>query len=573
MRSALLLLALAVACGDDSAPGSDASTDVPGTDADGTDADGVDAPGTDAPGCGTDQEFADVQIPMRDGAMLAAFIRRPVDADCALPTVLIQTPYDKENARALWFESSGANPLFDSTDYAFVVLDWRGRFGSSDAEADSMKLGTDGFDAIEWITAQTWSDGSVGTFGPSALCRVQYRTAEEQPPGLRAAVPIFCPRREEYEQYFPGGVLRREYLQSLGILFGTVSTLLETHPTHDALWRSVENTTDPTARIQTPMLLISGWWDLSPAIQLADFADLRERSPAGDDHRLLIGPWSHFATNAESEGIGRDYTDEERLYFDHEQQIQSDTLAFFDLHLRGLESAASAWPTVRWTTGASETEESGDAWPPSDSISREYYLGSGDTLDTGEPDGPPIDVDFPCDPADPSPTIGGMGLRFDLLHGPTDQAEVIARDDAVTFATTPVSETLRIRGRIVANLRVKTTGADTDFAVRIADVRPDGTWLWIGEGIRRLSLRDDFGTRSEVVAGTEYDVPVELANHLAYDLPVGHALGLIVSSSNFPRFDVNPNDGTDFLEDGSGVAVTNTVVTDGVSRLTVPVAP
>ena len=567
MRFFSLCLVLCVACGDDS------SFLDAGTDARGPDAPELDATGPDAPGCGAEQTFEDVQVPMRDDAMLAAFIRRPTDPDCRLPTVLIQTPYNKETARALWFEADGPNPLFDSTDYAFVVVDWRGRFGSSDAESDPMLQDEDGYDTVEWIADQSWSDGTVGTFGPSALCRVQYRTAEAQPPALRAAVPIFCPRREEYEQYYPGGVLRREYLQSLGLLFGTVTTLLEMHPTHDALWRSIENMTDPAARIQVPMMLVAGWWDLSPAIQLADFAALRARSPAGDDHRLLIGPWSHFATNAESEGIGRDYTAEERMYFDNAQQMQIDTLAFFDLHLRGLESAAATWPVVRWTTGASGVAESGDVWPPTDTSAVEYYLGSGGTLDTGEPDGPPIDVDFPYDPADPSPTIGGMALRFDLLHGPTDQADVIAREDARTFETAPVSEPLRIRGRIVANLRVKTTGADTDFAVRIADIQPDGTWIWIGEGIRRLSLRDDFATRSEVVATTAYDVPVELANHLAYDLPVGHALGLIVTSSNFPRFDVNPNDGSDFLEAGGGMAVTNTVVTDGVSRLTIPLAP
>ena len=569
MRWGLILLLFA--CGGDDDTPVDAGADVVDAGA----ADAVDAAFDTAPDVCDEHEFEDVRIPMRDGAELSAFLRRPVDPSCRLPTVLVQTPYDKENARSLWFDDPSSNPLFGNAAYAFVVLDWRGRFGSMDSMADNMKLGEDGYDAVEWIAAQSWSDGSVGTFGPSALCRVQYRTAEEQPPALRAAVPIFCPRREEYEQYYPGGVIRREYLQSLGVLFGTTTALLEAHPTRDALWRSIEASTDPAADIQIPMMLVSGWWDLSPAVQLADFQVLRERSDASvrDQHRLLIGPWSHFATNAESSGIGRPYTDEERQYFDDEQRIQRDTLAFFDLHLRGLESGASSWPVVRWTTGASNAEESAEQWPPADSVDQVFFLGSEGSLEASAPTGGPVDIDFPYDPADPSPTIGGMSLRFDLLHGPTDQAEVIARADARTFVTGPVTEVLRIRGRIVANLRVRTTGMDTDFAVRIADVAPDGTWLWIGEGIRRLSLREDFSTRSNVVAGTEYEVPVELANHLAYDLPVGHALGLIVTGSNFPRFDVNPNDGTDFLEPGGGIAVTNTVIVDADSQLVVPTQP
>lgn len=560
--------ALLFGCGDDLPSQPDAAV----ADDSGTPDSGLED--TDAaPDACDEHVFEDVRIPMRDGASLAAFVRRPMADDCRSPTVLVQTPYDKENARALWFDDPSANPLFGSTDYAFVVLDWRGRFGSDDAMSDSMKLGEDGFDSVEWIAAQSWSDGTVGTFGPSALCRVQYRTAEEQPPALRAAVPIFCPRREEYEQYFPGGVLRREYVQSLGLLFGTTTMLLEAHPTRDALWRSIEMSTDPAPSITVPMMLVSGWWDLSPAVQLADFEVLREQSDASvrDSHHLLIGPWSHFATNAESSGIGRPYTDEERRYFDHDQVMQSATLAFFDHHLRGLDNEVDSWPTARWITGGSGLMEEGDQWPPSDAMDRQYHLASGNVLSPSASPGPAADVDFPYDPADPSPTIGGQGLRFDLLHGPTDQAEVVARADAVTFQTAPLTETLSIRGRIVADLQVRTSGADTDFAVRLVDVQPDGTWMLIGEGIRRLSLRDDFRFESAVVPGDAYQVPVELANHLAYDLPAGHSLGLIVTSSNFPRFDVNPNDGEDFLRAGGGQTVTNTVIVDGGSRLVVPV--
>ena len=140
-----------------------------------------------APDCAP-YRFEDVMIPMRDGNFLSAFVRRPMDEACRLPAILIQTPYNKENARTMWFDDPSGEPLFESADYAFVVVDWRGFFGSAQAAVTGTQpYGEDGYDTVEWIAAQSFSDGKVGTWGVSALCVQQYRTAVEQPPHLAAA--------------------------------------------------------------------------------------------------------------------------------------------------------------------------------------------------------------------------------------------------------------------------------------------------------------------------------------------------------------------------------------------------
>src|SRR5215472_1307667 len=84
------------------------------------------------PDC-TEQVFEEVRVPMRDSMTLGAVVRHPIDSRCQSPTVLVQTPYNKCGARRLWFESGHEEPLFDSTDYVFVLEDMRCFFSSAQA--------------------------------------------------------------------------------------------------------------------------------------------------------------------------------------------------------------------------------------------------------------------------------------------------------------------------------------------------------------------------------------------------------------------------------------------------------
>jgi len=507
---------------------------------------------------------------MRDGKHLAAFVRRPADPACRLPAILIQTPYDKENARALWLSGAGGEPLFDSLDYAFVVLDWRGFFGSRDAAVQGAQPhGQDGHDAVEWVASQPWSDGRVGTWGVSALCVQQYRTALEQPPHLAAMAPIFCQAGQTYDQYYPGGVLRQEYLDFLSAYFG-VNELVLAHPTRDALWRAAEGLTD-LSRVAAPALVVSGFWDLHNPGTLSDFEALSTLGPAGvrQAHRLLIGPWIHFAAGGEGRGGLRPLDEQERRYLDPERRIQRDSLAFFDLHLRGLASEAAGWRPARWLTGGDGVWEEADAWPPIGAARAVFHPAAGGALASEAP--ADSRLDFPYDPDDPSPSVGGCTLLPSLFHGPRDQAEVVARADALVFASAPLAEPLRLRATAYAELEVATGGQDSDFAIRLTDVDPAGGHLLVGEGIQRLKLRDDLGAVSPVQPGARYALTVTLANALGYTFPAGHRVGLIVTSSNFPRFARNPNTGEDFYQDAAGSqTVANSLHLGPGTRLVLP---
>ncbi|MBU1221524.1 CocE/NonD family hydrolase [Myxococcota bacterium] len=522
--------------------------------------------GPDADGGSDDcseHAFTDVMIPTSDGYELSAFVRKPLNPDCRLPTILIQTPYNKENARSIWF-LFGGEPLFDSRDYNFVVMDWRGFFGSAGVPVSNDRdLGYDGADAVDWITAQDWSDGKVGTWGVSALCKIQYQTAQIKPSGLKAMVPIFCGMNQTWEEHYPGGVLRREYINFMEMYYGVSASVYEAHPYRDTLWAWLEGQYSYT-KVEAPSLVVAGWYDLNNKGGIGDWLSLRTQSAQAvrDKHQLLIGPWIHQATGGET-SMGRPLTDQEKKYVDSSKIIQERSLAFFNVHLR--EIGESQAQKVEYIVDNETTPRFSDTWPPTVNT-QVVYLRENTLSD----EAPTTETDrvFSSDPDDPSPTIGGQTLMGNYHHGPQYLDEIIARSDSLVYESS-VAPGFIVGGEVVVTLEIETDVPDTDIAVRITAVDPQGRHLLIAEGIQRLKLRDSNSTPSLLTAAQLYTVNIKAVNHHGYAFPAGWRLGLIITGSNFERFDVNPNTGNDFLSEAPAPAVsTTTIYAGGISSIT-----
>jgi hypothetical protein len=533
--------------------------------------------------CGTVRVRDDLAIPTLDGYYLSAFVDRPDQADCRLPTILVQTPYNKESAWSLAFqEERPQRPLFNSPHYNYVVVDWRGSNGSRDLPhpGDGPWMAQDAFDTVEWIAAQPWSDGKVGTWGVSALCGAQYRTAagpinnashpdfdDEPPPHLTAMVPIMCAMRTTYDQTYPGGVLRHESVNSLDVLGYGVRRVYEGNPRQNWLWDIAESGI-PSDRIRVPALVVSGWWDLMPTLTVAAYEELVAASDPSvrDQHRLLIGPWIHFATGGTEvgEGAARPLTEAEQAYMDFDRKIDIDSLAFFDYHMRGIESQAATWARVRYHH-ENLGWQSADEWPPSTSSTATLYLDDQKRLVNAAPSTGMLTV--PYDPANPSPSIGCATLspyncvadpnpilcmltpNADklLLHGPMSQTALLDRTDQLMFVTAPLTAPLSLLGEMRVRAGVAVSGADADLAVRILDIDEAGVPRLIGEGIQRISARDGRRSYSEVTPGQRYSISVKVQKDFAYDIPPGHRFGVMVSGSHWPLYARNPADGAVFM--------------------------
>jgi hypothetical protein len=137
-----------------------------------------------------------------------------------------------------------------------------------------------------------------------------------------------------------------------------------------------------------------------------------------------------------------------------------------------------------------------------------------------------------------------------------------------------LAEPLTVEGASVARLFFECDAVDTDFAVRLTEVYPDGRSMLLVEGIRRASLRNTYETRELLAPGTVYEVEVALPP-VSVTLPAGHRLRLLVAPSNYDRFDKNMQDGSDLSDEAGAVATTANVTlhtsATHPSSLTLPV--
>jgi len=204
-----------------------------------------------------------------------------------------------------------------------------------------------------------------------------------------------------------------------------------------------------------------------------------------------------------------------------------------------------------------------DTYPPYETKPFELFLSSNDRLEQSDTDTTSGTVTYSYDPADPVPTTGGNTI-YSIPCGPRDQTPLYTRKDIVSFNSDPFPDGLFICGKLSVNLYVSSDAIDTDFTAKLVDVYPDpdNRNMLIQDGIIRMRWRDSRTTPSLMIIGTVYPITVDLWS-ICYVLNPGHALRLDISSSNYPRFDVNPNTGLPINETSVNVTATNNVYFGG----------
>jgi len=494
-----------------------------------------------------------IDIPMSDGKTLAADLYLPSQSG-SYPVVLIQTPYNK-NLFQLGLPL-GVGQDISNSPYAFVVLDWRCFYGSLAACTLNPDRGQDGYEAVEWISAQPWCNGKVATWGPSALGNIQYQTARKQPPHLVCAIPIVASPHTHYHQYYPGGALRTEYMETLNFLFGNSSfNPVVNNPIYNFIWIASENLSMYPDEIAVPMLLIGGWFDHNTDDVITMFDTLRALSPVASQHRLLMGPWTHSGASGSPAQQGELSIPEAAGW---SVSMANQFLAY---HLLGDDNGWDQSAPVQYFQMGENTWASTEIYPPEADDFKEYFLYENLEMGTALSVNPSAALDLIYDPENPSPTIGGKTLSPMLLQGPYDQAEVESRSDALVFTSPELTEPLRVNGKIETTLYVSSDRLDTDFALRLTDVYPDGRSILLGEAIQRMRFRNGytFSDTASMVPGEVYEIKMKFEN-LSHSFMPGHKVRLIVTSSNYPRYNRNMNTGAEMYPNGNIDTLVNPLV-------------
>ncbi len=509
-----------------------------------------------------------VAIPVRDGKSLAADVLLPAKPG-RYPAIVVQTPYDRAATRVALISADAAG-AWDREHYAYVVVDWRGFFGSRAAgRARPGQRGEDGFDVVEWTAAQAWCDGKVGTWGPSALGRVQFDTAKERPPHLVCAVPVVAPMGQRYDDWYEGGVYREAHAEKLDVLgFGIGSTVFDRPLPDLPAWRLAAAAERPE-EFDVPMFFITGWYDHATAHELDSFRAITARggAKARDGTRLLVGPWNH---------MGIDLAEQGDLAFPAAAgEAALETRLFFDFHLRGMTT--NGWaerPRVRtWRcneTGWFPTA----AWPSTPFARGELFLHANGTIDARTPAADEPVRAYVDDPASPVPTVGGANLPAPgLTFGPRDQTSLLDRDDVLVYTTGPLAEPLRLDGVAALTVWLRTDRPDVDLHVRLCEVLADGRTMLVADGAQRAQLRRS-PRREPLAPGEAVEVTVTLPP-LAFTFPKDGRLRLVLAGSNWPRFERNPHTGELHFDPAKSVPAKVEILHDAAhpARLVMPLLP
>jgi putative CocE/NonD family hydrolase len=265
-----------------------------------------------------------------------------------------------------------------------------------------------------------------------------------------------------------------------------------------------------------------------------------------------------------------------------DEALTGQIIRWFDATLKGKAGPLESLPPVRVFLMGTNRWLGFESFPPAEAATRSWFLGAGSTLGTvpAEPGG---QVSYDYDPTDPAPTVGGPILMAPAFRvGPVAQNELYDRDDVVSFTSDPLADPLHVIGAIRAVLHAETSAVDTDFVVTLCDVHPDGRSILIADGIVRVSERDSYtddgvfrpGARSLVEPGEDLELRVDLLA-TAHTFGSGHRIRVDVTSSNFPRWDVNLNTGASFYESDTSVLARQTLKFGGLhkSRIELPVVP
>lgn len=489
--------------------------------------------------------YDNIMIEMRDGEFLAADVYLP-SGPGPFECILIQTPYNKDSFLAL---PLGLGTNIDAQPYAWVIADWRGFYGSNGAAPNGGERGQDGYDLCDWITQQTWHGDKIGTWGPSALGKVQYDTAFEQHPNHTCAVPLVAHPQFSYQDYFYGGVLEESRLQQLDALGYGLSPIVLANVYYSATWSFAESQSWTPNLLTIPTLQIAGWYDHNIQKQLEWYTATRSSVPVAvqDEQWLLVGPWVHGGTGIAY--VGSSIQGE--LTYPNAAGVPNDTaLDFFGYYLL---NDANGWET---TPAITYYEMGIDQWASTSAASLNptqsniLYLDQNNSLRSSNGVG---STSFTCDPNNPSPTIGGPTLAVGLDQGPYDQATLLSRSDVVAFATPTLTQNVHVSGQVKAQIYFESNQADGDIVIRLVDEYPDGRNMLINDGTRRMRFRNGYTAADEafVSPGTVYSMEITMP-FTDYTWLSGHKIKILVSGNSDNRWDVNLQDGGTMYQPGTG---------------------
>jgi hypothetical protein len=342
------------------------------------------------------------------------------------------------------------------------------------------------------------------------------------------------------------------------LITGSTSNMLQAafdHPSYDAFWKNI-SAREKLKDCKVPVFSVAGWYDNYAEGDLDAFAILRKHEGT---NRIIVGPWPH---NMSVPIKTVDFGPATAL------PIRRMQMEWFDEWLKNKEVPLISTPPVRLFVMGANVWRDENEWPLERAIPTKLYLDSrghansltGDGVLREEARRSSPDDHFTYDPKTPVPTMGGAVCCNPKIFawGPMDQRKVEKRNDVLVYTSPPLREAVEVTGPIALVLYASTSAPDTDFTGKLVDVYPDGRSMSLTDGIVRARYRDGIEKAKmlDSVDAVKYTIDVGVTSNV---FEKGHRIRLEVSSSNFPRFDRNPNTGRPIADETRMVAAAQTI--------------
>lgn len=409
------------------------------------------------------------------------------------------------------------------------------------------------------------------------------------------------------------GTRVREFARSLPLRPGTTvlkhapdyeNWLIEAmgHGDYDDFWKNHGSSVVDHLEeyLDVPEYHTTGWYDSwgTPVANL-NFVELRRTKKSLQ--RLIVGPWIHSSEHLSYAGRAQ-FTEDAGL------DMRAFHLRWFDHWLKGVDNGVDREAPVRiYVMGGGDGHKTPEGrvfvggrwreekeWPLARTVYTPYYLRAGGVLSAEKAVGTAPAITYQFDPKNPVPTLGGnVSSQGNLMvQGAVDQRctpefwlckdsqPLSARSDVVVFQTPPLTADIEVTGRLVVKLWASSNAVDTDFTAKLVDVYPPskdfpaGIDLNVGDSIVRARYRKGPGKAELLKPGVPYEFTIEMyPTSLVFRK--GHRIRVDISSSNFPRFDVNPNTGEPLNGNRLWKVAENTIYVDGAhaSHILLPVIP
>lgn len=548
------------------------------------------AAGPDEAGPGYDIQMSRM-IPMRDGVPLEAWIFKPSHLTAKAPTVLELTQYAIDGSSGQDFKT------FVKRGYVYVTAEVRGRGRSGGEKSDDLGLqvGRDGHDLVEWIARQPWSDGHVFMCGGSYVGMTQWRTAAQSPPhlsGIAPYVPIYpgwdIPNTNGIPQswtavilgYTSGRTLNTDFVASdywqkkmlehyaAQAPFGTLdedvgvaqddwwvpeaggkrTSLMKLwldHVGEEKFNLAAEPTPADFAKMNFPVLTATGFYDDDQPGALHYYRRHNSYAPHAMVERtfLVIGPWDHLGTQRPQKTINglsipeSAVLDMNKVHADWYDWVlgRGPRPAFLRDRVAYFMMGADEWRYAHTLEGASSGKDL--TLYLEDRSGQPGDLFHSGTLSATKPGAEPPALILDDPRTLPELAVADQAANEDLLS----QFRAYEKD-ALVFHSAPLAYDTEIAGQIRLNLQVAADTPDFDLWAEVQMVRPDGSAVTFGQDVRRARFRDGFFTQELLKPGELVTIPFEF-NWLAWRIPAGARLRLVLMPLNSPNYQKNYNTG------------------------------